>query len=80
MSTACVPDTHGVQKRVPISLYLKLQMVVSHHVCAGNQTWMAARGFLSSAPTLQPLFFQFFKECTVYLRPTNKETSLLTRC
>ena len=34
----CVPGTGGGQKRASYLLELELQMVVNHHVGAGNQT------------------------------------------
>ena len=36
----CVPHVIGVQKGVLGALELELQMVVSHHVGAGKQTWV----------------------------------------
>jgi hypothetical protein len=38
--TMCVPDACGGQKRMPNPLELELQVVVSHHVGAGNQIWV----------------------------------------
>jgi hypothetical protein len=38
MYTAYAPDTQRDQKRESDCLELELQMVVSHHVDAGNQT------------------------------------------
>ena len=35
-----MPGAHGGQEKVMDSLRLELQMVVSHHVAAGNQTWV----------------------------------------
>ena len=35
-----LPVAHGVQKRALDPLELELQMVVSHHVGAENQTWV----------------------------------------
>jgi hypothetical protein len=37
-ATMHMPDAHRVQKRALDPLELKLQMVVSHNVGAGNQT------------------------------------------
>ena len=36
-------SAHGGQKVARDSMELKLQVVVSHHVGAGNRTWVSAR-------------------------------------
>ena len=38
MSTVCVPNTYGCQKRVPDPLELEVQMVLSYNVDTEKQT------------------------------------------
>ena len=56
-------NAFGGQKRVLDPLELELQMVVSHHVGARNQTQVLCKQeqlvFLTSEPSLQ-LFFLFY--------------------
>lgn len=42
LCTTCGPGAQGTQKRASDRLKLKLQMVVTHHVGAGNQTETSA--------------------------------------
>lgn len=36
----CMCGAHGGQKGTSDSLELELQIVVSHHMCTGNQIWV----------------------------------------
>ena len=42
--TMCVPGTHRAQKNVLDPLEVELQMVLSHYVGVGNQTWVLCKG------------------------------------
>lgn len=62
----CMPDSKGGQKRMPDPVELESQMVVSHRVGPGNQTWVFLknkRTYLTTASPLQLSMFYFLLTC-----------------
>jgi hypothetical protein len=53
MCTPCVLSALGGQREASDLLELELQMVVSDHVGAGNQTWVFYENLSTSEPSLQ---------------------------
>lgn len=50
----CMCSAHRAQKRTPGALELELQLAVSHHIGAGNWTWMLALQEQSELLTTEP--------------------------
>lgn len=57
----CVPGTHGDEKRTLDSLGLQLQLVMSYHVCAGNQPPSPLESSQSYPPGRLQLLFHCFE-------------------
>lgn len=58
MGTIGIPGGSGGQKKAPDPLKLELWMIVSHHVDAGNQTWVLCMSnkYSTTEPSSQPLW------------------------
>ena len=60
LCTTCMHSAHRGQKRALDSLGKELKMAVSHHVDAGNPTWVPRKNNQCSYPQSQPaLTFPF---------------------
>ena len=64
----CAPCACSVQKRAPDLLRLELEMILSNHVGAGNQTWVLCKSYkvLNNSASSPVLALELFTKLEIY--------------